>query len=571
MNTTAQRDDPQVLIRHWRSTCLVSNAHPRPSQVRDRLDAALRHDLPAALAARLAGAFRGSGDEIIFVRRLDLDFAVDASWDSDAIAAQCAEALDLRLARELSGGDLSNTIRFSGPDDYLARVLVDRASGDAGSRWYYAKFSGLHALPCGAALRTALLEDIDLGVSALRALNPRDLANVIAALGDTECKRLVEALVSGPKGSDARALTALASLVRTAAPGSFNSASQLALWWLAQVRIHIDRSVALATRAIAHAMIALRGNASRAESLLGAIGDGDAAKIAEFARGDTESFLHLRACPPTLLRDLFVLERIRAPEMESLGGTPFGGPFMLLDDLFALPVERTTTGWPALESVPAAAVLRFLVLCRCGGGAHAAAMFADPLWRNLFGIAPTIGRAAVAEWLAALGPRCRHGFARMLMRAEAGAAPLRPVIVPDAGERRYRILVGDGGEWHALGYANARADSDVDEAALDDDIAYLLKEDDALPSGWALLVALAAQRVERRFLRRLPGFSTSHLAYARRNLLEFSASLEAQPERIVVRLGRPPLGLILNFTGCNRGTRHWPALAARPFALFNQG
>ena len=45
--------------------------------------------------------------------------------------------------------------------------------------------------------------------------------------------------------------------------------------------------------------------------------------------------------------------------------------------------------------------------------------------------------------------------------------------------------------------------------------------------------------------------------------------MDAQGERIVVLLGRPPLGLILNLTGCNRGTRYWPALDARPFALFN--
>jgi hypothetical protein len=106
---------------------------------------------------------------------------------------------------------------------------------------------------------------------------------------------------------------------------------------------------------------------------------------------------------------------------------------------------------------------------------------------------------------------------------------------------------------------------------LGDDIDHLFAQSEVFPRAWSLLIALTAQRVLRCFLRRLPGFAGSHLVYAQRNLLEFSASVEAEAERIVVRLARPPLGLILNFTGCNRGTHHWPLLDARPFALFNDG
>ncbi len=106
----------------------------------------------------------------------------------------------------------------------------------------------------------------------------------------------------------------------------------------------------------------------------------------------------------------------------------------------------------------------------------------------------------------------------------------------------------------------------------DEDIDFLLADGDPLlPRAWSLLLALPAQHVLRQFLRRLLGFSASHLTYAQRNLLEFSASIDAQAERIVVRLTRPPLGLILNFAGCNRGVRAWPSLDVRPFALFNDG
>lgn len=567
-------DNWQVLIRRWHTHYLVPDLHPFPARMRGRVDDVVQNRLPNALAAQLGCAFDQRSDELIFVRRLELDFPVDAGWDADAIAAQCAQVLSWRLACELSIDDAGNVIRFANRIEYLARFLADRASGDAGSRWYYARFAGLNVLPCGAALRTALLEDIDLGLSALRTLSADELTCVIAAAGDIECRRIVDALgASLPEGDFAQAYAALVPVAQAPAPGGMVSASQLALWWIVCAKISVDRCFVLAARTVAHIVLALRSGNMRTTTLLQAIADGNPKAVAELACNDVEMYLHLRSCPPALLRQLLATEKIREPEPKSLRSTPFGAPFVLLDDLFALPLEQTTSGWPMLHSVPAATVMQFLVLARCCGAAHAREMFSDMLWRRLFGIAPAISHADIAAWLTTLGPRCRHCYARMLLRSDADVGHAHDAIAQCANGQHFRVVVDENGVWHEFNHAHsdAAADNATEATALGSDIDHLIAAEDALPHAWALLVALTAQRVVRRFLRRLPGFSTSHLAYAQRNLLEFPASVDAEDERIVVLLGRPPLDLILNITGCNRGARHWASLDARPFTLFNGG
>lgn len=571
---TTQHAHQHVLIRRWHSSYLLPDTHPCPTKVRDRIDGAVRDDVPGVLAAELSRVFDANDDEMIFVRRLQLDFAIDAGWESHAIASQCVHALTRNLSRELALGDSSNVIRFANPAQYLARFLADRASGDAGSRWYYERFSGLHALPCSAALRTALLTDIALGIFALRALNDHELAGVTGALGNNECIHIRDVIAASQSGGDDTQAfaTVVAGARETATPGGIASAAQLALWWLARSSAKPDRAFALAARAVAMVVVAIRTGSHHAAIIWRAVIDNDAGATSEFARSDVEAFLHLRACPPALLREL-IATNIAAPgvsDTELLGSTPFGGAFILLDDLFALPLERATKNWPDLDSTPAPALLRFLILCNCSGGSRAAGMFLDPLWRRLFGIAPTIDRIAVVQWLTSLGPHCRRRYARLFSWIGA-SAKTEWRQAHDRNGQRYRILLDGDGNWLSIGRLSVHHENnDLEpDTPLDGDVDHVVAQTDGLPPAWSLLFAMSAQRVLRRFLRRLPGFSASHLTYAQCNLLEFSASADAQAERIVVLLGRPSLGLILNLTGCDRGTRSWPALDARPFALFN--
>jgi hypothetical protein len=71
-----------------------------------------------------------------------------------------------------------------------------------------------------------------------------------------------------------------------------------------------------------------------------------------------------------------------------------------------------------------------------------------------------------------------------------------------------------------------------------------------------------------RFARRLPGFSSSTPAYLRSNALSIAAAIEREPDRIVVRLSRPPLYVILAMTGLIRRRYEIDWLSEVPFDVF---
>ena len=73
----------------------------------------------------------------------------------------------------------------------------------------------------------------------------------------------------------------------------------------------------------------------------------------------------------------------------------------------------------------------------------------------------------------------------------------------------------------------------------------------------------------RQIAYRLPGFAGSNLPYLFGNFFDFAANIEEEPARRVVRLGQPPLHLVLNMTGMNRQSYRLSWLDERPFALFN--
>jgi hypothetical protein len=82
-----------------------------------------------------------------------------------------------------------------------------------------------------------------------------------------------------------------------------------------------------------------------------------------------------------------------------------------------------------------------------------------------------------------------------------------------------------------------------------------------------LALSIVTQQLLRNLAWRLPGFAESKLCYLAANFLEFTASLEEESAYRVVRLGRPPLNLVLSLTGMVRGGYQLSWLADRPFVL----
>lgn len=106
---------------------------------------------------------------------------------------------------------------------------------------------------------------------------------------------------------------------------------------------------------------------------------------------------------------------------------------------------------------------------------------------------------------------------------------------------------------------------------LPDDLSYLALPDSfRLAHALDLALSVAAQHVLRAFAWRLPGFAESNLPYLARNFLDFAGSLEEEPARRVVRVGRPPLHLVVGLTGMMRQTYQLSWLDERPLMLFQE-
>jgi len=107
---------------------------------------------------------------------------------------------------------------------------------------------------------------------------------------------------------------------------------------------------------------------------------------------------------------------------------------------------------------------------------------------------------------------------------------------------------------------------------LPDELAHLALPDTfELSPDFDLALSVVAQHIMRAFAWRLPGFAPSNLQYLWGNFLDFWASVDEEPDRRVVRVGRPPLRLVLGLTGSTRQAYRLSWLDERPLTLFEEG
>jgi hypothetical protein len=89
-----------------------------------------------------------------------------------------------------------------------------------------------------------------------------------------------------------------------------------------------------------------------------------------------------------------------------------------------------------------------------------------------------------------------------------------------------------------------------------------------VPRPLELALAVVAQGLLRDLAWRLPGFARASLPHLWTNFLAVDAHVEQQPERLIARLGRPPLVMVIAMTGLMRSNYRLPWLGAMPIALF---
>jgi hypothetical protein len=508
--------------------------------------------------------FLSSADESVWlIRRLDVNLDINAGWNREILANSWANQIERSLTVNLrSDADSQNVIRFPNRAAYLATFLNDLANSNATGKWYYQSFDGLRLLPLSASLRTAISDDTDEGLRALLRLDNYQLNAVLRALSSRDAQRVLERLTevgnaTSTEGACLRALLTAAGEARADHLETLGEANDVLRLCLAVCRTHGELFSPTLMR-VATALARLRSllenaNASGRKELITAVTSKDITTLYRYVGSvDGETLAPLTRCPTNHVQELASILIKRRTEVATtldtgLRYTQFGGVFLLLPVLDAMPIDEATEDWPPLSETSAAEIVRFIVVMHCCGGTRASRFFADSLMRDLMNISPKLSPEKLIEWHNEVTGQHLRSFNRLLDEWSRAATEKPAVCATGVEEVKLRTRIAKNARYLTLGnpFRFSRP--------------------------FARAMRLATHSLMRNFARKLPGFSTSGLSYLYSNFLDFPATLEDEPTRCVVTLGRPLLNLILKMSGLNSGSYRLSFTGERTIALFERG
>jgi len=359
-------------IGRLRTTYEVPADHPSAHRFCRFGDDVAARSLGGALTAALPRWLPQGSAGVWCLRRLEthLDWGMARHPErlAPAWAGEIARALAAAMQGDVDGSEL---LYFPTRSAYVAQFLGDLASGRAWEKWYYQAFDGLRALPVSAALRTAICDDSETGLSALLLLRSSRLAAVLEALTEADALRVLDGLAARTGPADEA--TCLQALWERYEGGGFVVLPE-AGENRAALRLFLEGCRGRGDLAGAHLKEAARAFISPASSPARL-----AAAVDSVRAGD-------QAVTPLPATDR------RA--------TPFGGTFLLFPLLDELPLVEATAGWPDPEGLSAVSLVRFLVLAKCLGSPRAEQFFLDPCLRDVMGVPPALTYGAASRWMA---------------------------------------------------------------------------------------------------------------------------------------------------------------------------
>ncbi|MEO7009472.1 MAG: hypothetical protein ABI156_10020 [Caldimonas sp.] len=507
---------------------LVVEAVATPERA-DRLtrscEAAVAQRLPASLATLLGRVASDLTDDTaeIFIDRLDLECQLSANWDADAIARELAGQIERQLAR------CEHRIVFRDRAEFIAALLTAIVNGSVGQRWWFDGWRGLAPLSMSNALRTVLLDEDEVGVAALSRMTADASGRIVASLVDGDAGRVLASIGAREGiGLSTMAVWRLAERfdAGTTGPGlrvtALLDAERLDAGTANAATLHLlETFVALRTRSGApnadfdRSTDARQGLARRCATAglddrwLQALDD-DACK--HIARG----------IGPVDVRDERGAAHDDAASAEIRFTAHFGGVFLLRVVLSRL---GWTQAWAAarVPGLDASAIeaLAWLIACRAAVGSTMPSMqdahtHTEPwLW---------LDTCAGTDWLAAIA-KLPAAAASTLRRSGSAATP------PSRASRRPRNRV----DASAGDTRRGRADAGVSVVAMRRPIATALDH-------------LATDLLEA-FAERLAGADGASADWLRANVLEFPARFQRTATALDVRIGRPPLEVLLALSG----------------------
>jgi hypothetical protein len=484
----------RIEIERFSVTCLVAEDQPRPDLLGERLGE-VAAGIGGALGASLAPLFDAHGEGVCLIRRIEIDLALDVDAGEPQQRAAWAKQIAASLARRLAG-DGDGIVRFTSGAAQLAHFLDRLAAGDAWSLWYHRQYVGLCALPDSMAARSALLADPAAGLASLQLMDGWTRQRLFGVLGEAECRRVLDGLAAqgAPCADAGYALAAALPGCRTAPAHTGAAALELYLALATASGQAPDREQAVLMRAVAE----LRAAAARGET--GLLGVLDAASPGTLMRRTVDVLGPEAAGIAPALQALPAAERRQLAQALGAAGVPRaieytaqGGLFLLLDGL-DLVMPSNLAEWPDCVGIdacmPAARLLRLLVLANGLGPEQAPQILDDTLWRALFAVPPRLNRRDITDWSAALPAPLLARWMRELRVAPLPAWPGEPAPV-------------------------------------------------------ARILGRASRALLQRFARRLPGFAEAGPQYLRANFLGVGAKVEYDADSVTATLARAPLDVIL--------------------------
>jgi hypothetical protein len=384
-------------IHRLRSQYLVARDHPFPEGVRSNLDGVVRHQLENL--SRVLEPLCSVADESLWViRRLDVEVAVDATWEPERIARPWAAELGRSLQRILNAGErCGEVLRFPNRAAFLARFVTDLAEGSAWEDWYYDSFDSLRSLPTETAICEALARDASVAEAALHLLSDEGcLEKVLSRLSPANVWRIVHACGAHaairPSSCDARQIinTLLDACREAHLASPYHPADALRLY-LAISRRSPAVSAAGLSEALDHFVTLAEFVRAEADcQLLDALSRGDFDQAIQAARSSALGYVTAleyfqeaaKGDPQLIARTITVLRRSPRPGgLDGLAGSQYGqslesfcgGAFLLLRPLIDSGIHRLIESVAPVDpgTADAADAWRWLVLVKCLGREHA--------------------------------------------------------------------------------------------------------------------------------------------------------------------------------------------------------
>src|ERR1041385_4378187 len=191
---------------------LVPAEHQATEEVRHLCESSLATTLSEALAGVLRQSLPAHDSSLWFIRRLELDFAINTELHTSCLPDIWAKEIAAGLADTLREAG-TEVLRFPDRAAYMANFFLDLAEGSAWNKWYYTPFDGLRMLSVSAALRTAICDAPENGLRALQSL--QDPSAVLKKINSTDAARILPVFDFNAASDEGTCFQAIADAWRT--------------------------------------------------------------------------------------------------------------------------------------------------------------------------------------------------------------------------------------------------------------------------------------------------------------------------------------------------------------------